>query len=188
MCGIVGAVAQRDVSGILLEGLKRLEYRGYDSAGMALISTQTSEIDCIKAAGKVGKLEESMSKRPFVGNVGIAHTRWATHGVPREKNAHPHLSDADIALVHNGIIENYGPLREQLLADGFRFNSDTDSEVVVHLIKQQCRENGHNLLDAVKATIKKLHGAYGLCVINRNEPDKIVAARSGSPLVIGVGI
>lgn len=188
MCGIVGAVAQRDVSGILLEGLKRLEYRGYDSAGMALINADLEAVDCIKAVGKVEKLEESMSKRAFSGSIGIAHTRWATHGEPSEKNAHPHLSDDDIALVHNGIIENFSPLREQLIKDGYGFKSDTDTEVVVHLIKQQIKDNGHNLLDAVKATIKKLHGAYGLCVIYRKEPSKIIVARSGSPLVIGVGI
>ncbi len=188
MCGIVGAVAQRDVSGILLEGLRRLEYRGYDSAGMALINKLDNSVDCIKALGKVEKLAESMSKRDFEGNVGIAHTRWATHGEPSEKNAHPHLSEDDIALVHNGIIENHAELREQLIKDGYKFNSDTDTEVVVHLIKQQCKDNGHNLLDAVKETIKKLHGAYGLCVIYKNEPNKIIVARSGSPLVIGVGI
>ncbi len=188
MCGIVGAVAQRDVSGILLEGLRRLEYRGYDSAGMALLNKQDNSVDCIKALGKVEKLAQSMSKREFEGHIGIAHTRWATHGVPSEKNAHPHLSDDDIALVHNGIIENHAVLREQLIKDGYAFQSDTDTEVVVHLIKQQCKDNGHNLLDAVKETIKKLHGAYGLCVISSNEPDKIIVARSGSPLVIGVGI
>ncbi len=188
MCGIVGAVAQRDVSQILLEGLKRLEYRGYDSAGMALISAQTSEIDCIKATGKVQMLEESMSQRPFVGKIGIAHTRWATHGEPSERNAHPHISGADIALVHNGIIENYQVLREQLTKDGYRFTSDTDTEVVVHLIHQACKNDNLSLLDAVKTTVKKLHGAYGLSIISRNEPDRIIVARSGSPLVIGVGI
>ncbi|OGT74044.1 MAG: glutamine--fructose-6-phosphate aminotransferase [Gammaproteobacteria bacterium RIFCSPLOWO2_02_FULL_57_10] len=188
MCGIVGAVAQRDVSQILLEGLKRLEYRGYDSAGMALISAQTSEIDCIKATGKVQKLDESMRQRPFVGRIGIAHTRWATHGEPSERNAHPHISGADIALVHNGIIENYQQLREQLIKDGYRFESETDTEAVVHLIHQACKNDKLSLLDAVKATVKKLHGAYGLSIISRNEPDKIIVARSGSPLVIGVGI
>lgn len=188
MCGIVGAVAQRDVSGILLEGLKRLEYRGYDSAGMALINADTSEIDCIKALGKVEKLEESMAKRPFIGKIGIAHTRWATHGVPSEKNAHPHLSDSEIALVHNGIIENYLSLREELMAAGYKFESETDTEVIVHLIHKICKEKGLSLLDAVKETVTKLHGAYGLCVISRKEPNKIIVARSGSPLVIGVGI
>jgi len=188
MCGIVGAVAQRDVSGILLEGLKRLEYRGYDSAGMVLVSTQSSELDCIKALGKVEKLEESMSKRPFIGKIGIAHTRWATHGVPSEKNAHPHISHSDIALVHNGIIENYLSFREELTAAGYQFESETDSEVIVHLIHKACKEMGLSLLDAVKETVSKLHGAYGLCVINRSEPDRIIVARSGSPLVIGVGI
>lgn len=188
MCGIVGAVAQRDVSGILLEGLKRLEYRGYDSAGMVLINEQSGELDCIKALGKVEKLEESMSKRQFVGKLGIAHTRWATHGVPSEKNAHPHISNDEIALVHNGIIENFAAFRQELTAVGYQFESDTDTEVIVHLIQQASKEKGLNLLDAVKDTVKKLHGAYGLCVISRNEPDKMIVARSGSPLVIGLGI
>jgi glucosamine--fructose-6-phosphate aminotransferase (isomerizing) len=188
MCGIVGAVAQRDVSGILLEGLKRLEYRGYDSAGMALINAQSSALDCIKAVGKVEKLEESMSKRPFVGTIGIAHTRWATHGEPSERNAHPHISQPDIALVHNGIIENYLSFRQELTAAGYEFESETDTEVIVHLIHKISKEKGLSLLDAVKETVSTLHGAYGLCVIDRNEPDKIIVARSGSPLVIGVGI
>ena len=188
MCGIVGAVAQRDVSQILLEGLKRLEYRGYDSAGMALISAQTSEIDCIKAIGKVEKLEASMKQRSFVGRVGIAHTRWATHGEPSELNAHPHISDDEIAVVHNGIIENYQALRSNLQGFGYRFLSETDTEAVVHLIHQACKDEGMSLLDAVKKIVKQLHGAYGLSVISKSEPDKIIVARSGSPLVIGVGI
>ena len=188
MCGIVGAVAQRDVSGILLEGLKRLEYRGYDSAGMALVEETTQALDCIKALGKVEKLEESMGKREFAGRLGIAHTRWATHGVPSERNAHPHISRSDIALVHNGIIENHATFREELTAAGYTFESETDTEVIVHLIQQACEKQGLSLLDAVKDTVHKLHGAYGLCVIRRSEPDKIVVARSGSPLVIGVGI
>lgn len=188
MCGIVGAVAQRDVSGILLEGLKRLEYRGYDSAGMALVDDTTQELDCIKALGKVEKLAESMSRRHVCGKLGIAHTRWATHGVPSERNAHPHISRNEIALVHNGIIENYASFREGLVAAGYTFESETDTEVIVHLIEQACSEKGLSLLDAVKQTVERLHGAYGLCVIRRSEPDKIVIARSGSPLVIGVGI
>lgn len=188
MCGIVGAVAQRDVSGILLEGLKRLEYRGYDSAGMALLDAQTGDIDCIRAAGKVAKLDESMMVRPFEGRIGIAHTRWATHGEPSERNAHPHISADEIALVHNGIIENYQELRDELLLQGYVFLSDTDTEVVVHLIHQYCSVDGLSLLQAVTQCVKKLHGAYGLCVISKLEPDKIVVARSGSPLVIGVGI
>jgi glucosamine--fructose-6-phosphate aminotransferase (isomerizing) len=188
MCGIVGAVAQRDVSQILLEGLKRLEYRGYDSAGMALISAQTNQIDCIKAMGKVEKLEASMKKRPFVGRVGVAHTRWATHGEPSERNAHPHISDDEIAVVHNGIIENYQTLRTGLQDVGYSFLSETDTEAVVHLIHQACSDERLSLLAAVKKTVRQLHGAYGLSVISRSEPDKIIVARSGSPLVIGVGI
>lgn len=188
MCGIVGAVAQRDVSGILLEGLKRLEYRGYDSAGMALINAQSSQIDCIRALGKVENLEEAMSKREFMGQIGIAHTRWATHGEPSEKNAHPHISKEDIALVHNGIIENYSSFRDELTDAAYQFESETDTEVIVHLLHKIVKEKGISLLDAVKETVRRLHGAYGLCVINRNEPDKIIVARSGSPLVIGVGI
>src|SRR5690606_22789245 len=187
MCGIVGAVAQRNVSGILLEGLKRLEYRGYDSAGMALINAD-SDIDCIKATGKVEMLEQSMAERPFAGRIGIAHTRWATHGIPSEANAHPHMSGKQVALVHNGIIENYQALREQLVKDGYVFHSETDSEAVVHLIHQARNSEGKSLLDAVTSTIEKLHGAYGLCVIDLEEPDRIIVARSGSPLVIGVGI
>ncbi len=188
MCGIVGAVAQRDVAGILLEGLRRLEYRGYDSAGMALLDAATGAIDCIKATGKVAKLEESMAARPFEGRVGIAHTRWATHGEPSERNAHPHLSSDDFALVHNGIIENYQSLRQELTAQGYVFVSETDTEAVVHLIHQACVGRGLSLLEAVKQVVPRLHGAYGLCVISRREPDRIVVARSGSPLVIGVGI
>jgi glucosamine--fructose-6-phosphate aminotransferase (isomerizing) len=188
MCGIVGAIAQRDVSGILLEGLKRLEYRGYDSAGMALIDSNTGELDCIKAIGKVEKLEQSMAQRPFVGRIGIAHTRWATHGEPSEKNAHPHMSGSDIALVHNGIIENHTPLKKELIADGYEFSSETDTEVIVHLIHREMTQSQTSLLNAVKTVITLLHGAYGLCVIDRKDPERIVVARSGSPLVIGVGI
>lgn len=187
MCGIVGAVAQRDVSGILLEGLKRLEYRGYDSAGMALTDEGADSVDCLKAIGKVQELASSLERSPVKGRLGIAHTRWATHGEPTHINAHPHVSRDDVALVHNGIIENFEDLRRQLIEEGYEFLSQTDTEVVVHLIHQGC-EKGMSLLESVTRAVRKLSGAYGLCVIDRRESDRIVVARSGSPLVIGVGI
>jgi glucosamine--fructose-6-phosphate aminotransferase (isomerizing) len=188
MCGIVGAVAQRDVIGILLEGLKRLEYRGYDSAGLAVIDQKTSHINSVRAVGKVKELVEKVAADPVHGKTGIAHTRWATHGVPSERNAHPHMSGAEFALVHNGIIENHEELRRNLIADGYQFLSDTDTEVVVHMLHQECTKNQLDTLTAVRNIVPRLHGAYGLCVIRRSEPEKIVVARSGSPLVIGVGI
>jgi glutamine---fructose-6-phosphate transaminase (isomerizing) len=188
MCGIVGAVAQRDVVEILLEGLKRLEYRGYDSAGIAAVNEKLNSISCIKAVGKVHKLAEKIEENPVRGKTGIAHTRWATHGVPSEANAHPHISGTEFALVHNGIIENYVELREQLIRDGYQFNSDTDTEVVVHLIHQLCHTEGLDLFRAVRKIVPRLHGAYGLSVVRLSEPDRLVVARSGSPLVIGVGI
>jgi len=186
MCGIVGVVAQRNVSAILLEGLKRLEYRGYDSAGMAVLDDSHS-IQCVKMPGKVEKLEQKLESTPLKGRIGIAHTRWATHGEPSESNAHPHLSGENFALVHNGIIENYESLRVQLQDDGYTFESETDTEVIVHLIHKLYREHA-DLYLAVEAVVSKLHGAYGLCVIGSHQPDRIIAARSGSPLVIGVGI
>lgn len=188
MCGIVGAVAQRDVIGILLEGLKRLEYRGYDSAGLAVINQKTSDINSVRAVGKVKELVDKVAADPVHGRTGIAHTRWATHGVPSERNAHPHMSGAEFALVHNGIIENHEELRRNLIADGYQFLSDTDTEVVVHMLHQECTKSQLDTLTAVRNIVPRLHGAYGLCVIRRSEPEKIVVARSGSPLVIGVGI
>lgn len=188
MCGIVGAVAQRDVVEILLEGLKRLEYRGYDSAGLAVIDEKNNNINCVRAVGKVNKLVEKIADEPAKGKVGIAHTRWATHGVPSEKNAHPHLSGSEFALVHNGIIENHEELRAELIKDGYKFQSDTDTEVVVHLLHRACKSGELNLLSAVRRIVPYLHGAYGLCVVRISEPDRVVVARSGSPLVIGVGI
>jgi len=188
MCGIVGAIAQREVSQILIEGLKRLEYRGYDSAGMALIDSESPKLACNKAVGKVSKLVELAAKKGSTGNIGIAHTRWATHGKPSVNNAHPHLSSNTIAVVHNGIIENYEELRQQLKSDGYEFSSDTDTEVIVHLIHKIRNGGKVSLLESVKKAVKKLEGAYGLCVIDVNEPDKIVVTRSGSPLVIGKGI
>lgn len=188
MCGIVGGVAQRDVIGILLEGLKRLEYRGYDSAGLAVLEDKTGALNCVRAVGKVKQLVDKVASEPIHGKTGIAHTRWATHGVPSERNAHPHLSGNEFALVHNGIIENHESLRQELIADGYQFLSDTDTEVVVHMLHRECVRNKVDMLTAVQYIVTRLHGAYGLCVIRTTEPDKLVVARSGSPLVIGVGI
>ncbi len=186
MCGIVGAVAQRYVAPILLEGLKRLEYRGYDSAGMATINPGGA-IERIRALGKVKFLEEELDKDPLNAGLGIAHTRWATHGEPSTRNAHPHVCRDTVALVHNGIIENHTQLREQQLADGHEFTSETDTEVVVNLVYDKLAA-GLSLVDAVTAATKELDGAYALGVVTISEPDRIVAARRGSPLVIGLGI
>ncbi|MEQ8315779.1 MAG: glutamine--fructose-6-phosphate transaminase (isomerizing) [Gammaproteobacteria bacterium] len=188
MCGIVGAVTEREVSGILLEGLKRLEYRGYDSAGMALVNPPAKRIATLKTVGKVSKLIAAAKKSGIKGKVGIAHTRWATHGKPTVANAHPHESSKQVYLVHNGIIENFEALRKELSKAGYKFETQTDTEVIAHLLHQSRKGGKVSLLSAVKATVKKLHGAYGLCVIDNTEPDRIIAARSGSPLVIGLGI
>jgi glucosamine--fructose-6-phosphate aminotransferase (isomerizing) len=185
MCGIVGAAAKRPVSEILIEGLRRLEYRGYDSAGLALL--EDGQLVISKEVGKVAVLADAMSKRNWDGTCGIAHTRWATHGVPSQANAHPHSSGDRVALVHNGIIENHEQLREVLKANAYQFVSETDTEVIVHLIDQQL-QNGLDLKQSVRATISQLEGAFGLAVICKDEPDQIVCARSGSPLVIGIGI
>lgn len=186
MCGIVGAIAHRDVAEILLEGLKRLEYRGYDSAGLAIISPQ-GELQRVRRVGKVNKLKEALDSKPLKGSIGIAHTRWATHGEPTEHNAHPHISDY-IAVVHNGIIENYEPLREKLIAKGYQFRSETDTEVIAHLIHDIVSTDNCSLFDAVKKAIPLLRGAYGTVIMDIRNPDQLVAARSGSPLVIGCGI
>ncbi|MEC7376348.1 MAG: glutamine--fructose-6-phosphate transaminase (isomerizing) [Pseudomonadota bacterium] len=186
MCGIVGAVSERDVQGILLEGLRRLEYRGYDSAGMAVIAGDHS-VQRAREVGKVASLSEAMDARPLPGHLGIAHTRWATHGEPSQSNAHPHMSGDRLAIVHNGIIENYQELRDELRADGFTFTSQTDTEVVAHLIEKNYRSLG-NLHQAVRASIARLRGAYALAVVHGDEPDHLVVCREGSPLVIGVGI
>ena len=185
MCGIVGGVTQRNVLGILVEGLKRLEYRGYDSAGVALVEPN-GDLSVRKALGKVSELEKELADNPTRGNLGIAHTRWATHGKPSQANAHPHYSD-HIAIVHNGIIENHEPLREQLSADGYEFITETDTEVIAHLL-HKVYEQEQNLFTALQKTVSQLEGAYGLAVVSSREPDRIVAARSGSPLVIGIGI
>ncbi|AKV05815.1 MULTISPECIES: glutamine--fructose-6-phosphate transaminase (isomerizing) [Pseudomonas] len=185
MCGIVGAVAERNITAILLEGLKRLEYRGYDSAGVAIF-TNDAKLERMRRPGKVSELELALEAEPLIGRLGIAHTRWATHGAPCERNAHPHFS-GDLAVVHNGIIENHEALREQLKALGYVFTSDTDTEVIAHLLNHKLKDL-KDLTVALKATVKELHGAYGLAVISADQPDRLVAARSGSPLVIGLGL
>ncbi|WP_372799123.1 glutamine--fructose-6-phosphate transaminase (isomerizing) [Litorivivens sp.] len=183
MCGIVGAVADRNISGILLEGLKRLEYRGYDSAGVALVAG--GKLTSCKQVGKVAALEAAMTAE-HRGNIGIAHTRWATHGKPTERNAHPHFSGSKLAVVHNGIIENHAELRDKLSAKGHEFVSETDTETIAHLIND-LMTGGLDLLEAVKTAIPELEGAYGLAVVHADEPNRIVCARSGSPLVLGLG-
>ncbi|MCY1347654.1 Glutamine--fructose-6-phosphate aminotransferase [isomerizing] [compost metagenome] len=186
MCGIVGAIAERNITAILVEGLKRLEYRGYDSAGVAVFSHE-GKLERRRRAGKVGELEQALLGEPLAGRLGIAHTRWATHGAPCERNAHPHFSGEQLAVVHNGIIENHDALREQLKGLGYVFTSDTDTEVIVHLLDHKLAALG-DLTTALKAAVAELHGAYGLAVISAKQPDRLVAARSGSPLVIGLGL
>lgn len=186
MCGIVGAIAQRDVIEILLEGLKRLEYRGYDSAGVALV-TPDKTLNRMRRVGKVKALSDAMSAQQHPGSVGIAHTRWATHGEPSEANAHPHLSNDRIAVVHNGIIENHASLREALIEQGYRFESETDTEVITHLLHSELLKCG-DMLQAFQATIAQLEGAYGTVAVDVENPGELFAARSGSPLVIGYGI
>lgn len=185
MCGIVGAVAQRDVEEILINGLHRLEYRGYDSAGVAVVN-EHHELQRVRRLGKVKALDEAVSEKPLIGGTGIAHTRWATHGEPSETNAHPHASGT-FAVVHNGIIENHEELRELLKSRGYVFLSQTDTEVIAHLVEWEMRSTD-SLLDAVKKAVKQLTGAYGMVVMDSRHPEHLVAARSGSPLVIGLGI
>jgi glucosamine--fructose-6-phosphate aminotransferase (isomerizing) len=185
MCGIVGAVAERNVVPILLEGLRRLEYRGYDSAGLAVLNDD--RIDRVRRAGKVQELVDALEEHPASGSMGISHTRWATHGVPNEANAHPHISGDDVVLVHNGIIENYQALREELEAQGFEFSSDTDTEVVAHRVSMHLKESG-DIAAAVKATVAELEGAFALVVMSSKDAGKLVLARKGCPVVIGLGI
>jgi len=186
MCGIVAAAAQREVSEILLEGLRRLEYRGYDSAGMALIDNDHA-LQLHKYSGKVKALEDANALNPIVGCRGVAHTRWATHGEPTSANAHPHISGDRVALVHNGIIENHASLRDALCAQGVEFRSETDTEVIVHLINTSLGR-GASLFDAVRETVDQLDGAYAIAVVDTEHENEVVVAREGSPLVLGVGI
>jgi len=186
MCGIVGAIAQRDVTPILLEGLRRLEYRGYDSAGLALCP-EPGCLQRMRAVGKVAQLERLLEGAEMHGSLGIAHTRWATHGMPAERNAHPHMSGERVAIVHNGIIENHAELRAELAARGYAFQSETDTEVIAHLLADLL-EQGLPVYEAVRQGIARLVGAYALAVIDPQDPERLVVARSGSPLVIGLGV
>ncbi|MCF5897049.1 MULTISPECIES: glutamine--fructose-6-phosphate transaminase (isomerizing) [Aeromonas] len=185
MCGIVGAVAQRDVAEILVEGLRRLEYRGYDSAGVAVFSAN-QPLQRVRRLGKVAELAKALDEQSVHGGTGIAHTRWATHGEPSERNAHPHVSE-HIVVVHNGIIENHEELREELKALGYVFNSDTDTEVIAHLVHHELK-SACSLLAAMQTAVKQLRGAYGTVVMDSRDDSRVVVARSGSPLVIGRGI
>jgi len=185
MCGIVGAVAERNVVPILMEGLRRLEYRGYDSAGIALLDD--GKITRLRRVGKVQELQSALDEQPVSGGTGISHTRWATHGVPNETNAHPHVSSDQIALVHNGIIENYEELREDLRKHGYNFTSDTDTEVVAHRIHHNMQD-GVDFVAAVKQTVAELEGAYALAVLSVEHPGELILARAGAPAVIGLGL
>jgi len=186
MCGIVGAVAERNIVPILLEGLRRLEYRGYDSAGLAVLDAG-QHLARVRTVGKVKALEQALDQQPVAGRVGIAHTRWATHGVPSERNAHPHLSRDGLAIVHNGIIENHEELRADLQRLGYEFTSETDTEVIAHRIHHHLATLG-DLFKAVRATVAELEGAYALAVVSAAAPDRVILAREGCPVVIGIGV
>jgi len=186
MCGIVGAIAERNIVPVLMEGLRRLEYRGYDSAGIAVLNG-THHLKRMRTVGKVKMLQEALEQDPTHGNLGIAHTRWATHGVPSERNAHPHMSLDGLAIVHNGIIENHDELREDLKQHGYKFTSETDTEVIAHRIHHHL-ETVKDLFKAVRATVAELEGAYALAVVSEHDPERIILAREGCPVVIGLGV
>jgi glutamine---fructose-6-phosphate transaminase (isomerizing) len=186
MCGIVGAIAERNIVPILMEGLRRLEYRGYDSAGLAVLNG-SKHLTRLRTVGKVKMLDEALEQSPTTGKIGIAHTRWATHGVPSERNAHPHISLDGLAIVHNGIIENHEELREELKRLGYTFTSETDTEVIAHRIHHHLA-TVNDLFKAVRATVAELEGAYALAVVSENDPDRLILAREGCPVVVGVGV
>jgi glucosamine--fructose-6-phosphate aminotransferase (isomerizing) len=186
MCGIVGAIAERNIVPILMEGLHRLEYRGYDSAGIAVLNG-TQHLKRLRTVGKVRMLDEALEQVPTSGKIGIAHTRWATHGVPSERNAHPHISRDGVAVVHNGIIENHDELREELKRAGYQFTSETDTEVIAHRIHRHLQTVG-DLFKAVRATVAELEGAYALAVVSEEDPERLILAREGCPVVIGLGV
>ncbi|MGB5105032.1 MAG: glutamine--fructose-6-phosphate aminotransferase, partial [Steroidobacteraceae bacterium] len=185
MCGIVGAVAERDIVPVLIDGLRRLEYRGYDSAGVAVLNG-SGALKRLRTVGKVQKLQDALDADPTHSGLGIAHTRWATHGVPSERNAHPHISKDGIAIVHNGIIENHEELRDESRRLGYEFSSETDTEVIAHRIHHHLAATG-DLFKAVRATVAELEGAFALAVISKDDPDRIVLARQGCPVVVGLG-
>ena len=187
MCGIVGYIGQRDAFPILIKGLHRLEYRGYDSAGIALLDT-AKDLRVYKTKGKVSDLENFAKDKNRKGTVGIAHTRWATHGEPNDVNAHPHYSQSEeLALIHNGIIENYAVLKEQLIQKGYSFQSSTDTEVLIQLIEYIQKEHKTDLFKAVQIALSQVVGAYAIAVVERSNPNRIIAARKSSPLVVGIG-
>src|SRR6185369_16165627 len=186
MCGIVGAIAERNVVPILMEGLRRLEYRGYDSAGIAVLNG-TAHLKRLRTVGKVKMLQDAIDADPTHGKVGIAHTRWATHGVPSERNAHPHVSHDGLAIVHNGIIENHEELRTELKQLGYKFTSETDTEVIAHRVHHHL-QSLKDLFKAVRATVAELEGAYALAVVSESEPERIIVAREGCPVVVGLGV
>src|ERR1043165_2774559 len=186
MCGIVGAIAERNVVPILMEGLRRLEYRGYDSAGIAVLNG-TNKLKRLRTGGKVKMLQEAIDADPTHGPVGIAHTRWATHGVPSERNAHPHISKDGLAIFHNGIIENHEELRDDLKKLGYAFTSETDTEVIAHRVHHHLKSQ-KDLFKAVRATVAELEGAYALAVVSETEPERIILAREGCPVVVGLGV
>ncbi len=186
MCGIVGAIAERNIVPILMEGLRRLEYRGYDSAGIAVLNG-THHLKRLRTVGKVRMLDEALEQTPTSGKIGIAHTRWATHGVPSERNAHPHISRDGLAIVHNGIIENHDELREELQRSGYKFSSETDTEVIAHRIHRHL-QTVKDLFKAVRATVAELEGAYALAVVSEHDPERLILARAGCPVVIGLGV
>ena len=187
MCGIVGYVGKQQAYPILIKGLHRLEYRGYDSAGLALVNRE-GVLNVFKSKGKVADLEHFVESKDLDGTIGIAHTRWATHGEPNDINAHPHYSDSgNIALIHNGIIENYRVLKEALIENGYTFKSDTDTEVLVNLIEYIRTSNNCTLLEAVQQALKQVIGAYAIAVVEKGNQDQIIAARRSSPMVIGIG-
>ena len=183
MCGIVGYVGHRSADRVLVSGLRKLEYRGYDSAGVATLGEDGMEIR--RAVGKLDNLESVLASEPVIGTTGIGHTRWATHGRPSEQNAHPHRS-GNVVVIHNGIIENYVSIREQLVAEGREIRSETDTEVISHLVDRELT-NGRSLLEATRAAISQLEGSYAIVVMSHREPDRLIAAKNSTPVVIGIG-
>jgi glucosamine--fructose-6-phosphate aminotransferase (isomerizing) len=185
MCGIVAYIGRKEAYPILMKGLHRLEYRGYDSAGVSLLD---EKLKLYKCKGKVADLEEFVQDKDITGTIGIAHTRWATHGEPNDANAHPHYSQSEnLAIIHNGIIENYASLKQELKFRGYKFSSDTDTEVLINLIEDIKRNEGVDLVQAVQIALSQVVGAYAIAIISKDEPDKLIFAKKGSPLVIGIG-